>query len=230
MTETSRRSLRIARRVAAGIALLLGLYVAAGLIGGALPSNARWRPPAEGVVVFVETNGVHTGIVLPKVAAGVDWRDTFPAADLADPRHGGWRHLAIGWGERNVFLGTPAWSDVKPATLVAAAIGSDATLVHVEHVPPPRPSADQRRVVLRPAEYRRLAAFIRATLLPGGGRYRGYDPSDAFYQARGRYSAIHTCNAWTGDALRHAGVRVGAWTPFPGTVLGWFSPPAAVRR
>lgn len=209
-------------RIAAAIALLLGIYPAAGLVGRVIPANAGWRPPAAGVTIWVESNGIHTGIVVPKVAAGVDWRGVFPAADLADPRYGGWSHLVIGWGEKNFYLGTPTWSDVKPGTVLAAAIGSDATLVHVDHVPPPTPSGDERRLVLRPEEYRRLAAFIRATLVPGGRRYRGYDAYDAFYQARGRYSAIHTCNAWTGDALRHAGVRVGVWTPFPATVLGWF--------
>lgn len=214
--------MRIARRIAAAILALLGLYVAAGLVGGALPSNAGWRPPAEGVTIWVESNGVHTGIVVPKLAAGVGWRGVFPAADLADRRYGGWDHLAVGWGEKTFYLGTPTWRDVRLGTVLAAALGSDASLVHVDHVPTPGRSDDERRLVLRPEEYRRLAGFIRATLAPGGRRYRGYGANDAFYQARGRYSAIHTCNAWTGDALRHAGVRVGAWTPFPLTVMGWF--------
>ena len=217
-----RATIKVARWLAAGLALLLGLYVAAGLVGGALPSNSRWTPPAQGVTIWVESNGVHTGIVVPKVAAGVDWRGTFPAADLADPRYGGWDHLAIGWGDKAFYLGTPTWSDVKVATVLAAAIGSDATLVHVDHVPRPQQGSDERRIVLRPEEYRRLAAFIRATLAPGGRRYRGYDAYDAFYEARGRYSAIRTCDAWTGDSLRYAGVRVGRWTPFPITVMSWF--------
>ena len=68
----------------------------------------------------------------------------------------------------------------------------------------------------------RLAAFVRDTLGTGGKVANGYGPDDVFYDARGTYSAIGTCNEWTGRALRHAGVRVGAWTPFPATVMGWF--------
>lgn len=213
---------RWAARIAIAVLLLLGLYVGAGLVGGAIPANAGWRPPAEGVTIWVESNGVHTGIVMPKVAAGVDWRGVFPARDLADPHYGGWGYVAVGWGEKAFYLGTPTWRDVRPATVIAAAIGSDETLIHVDHVPRPTLSDDERAVVLRPEEYRRLAAFIRARLVAGGRRYRGYDEWDAFYEARGHYSAIHTCNAWTGDALRTAGVRVGAWTPFAVTVLRWF--------
>ena len=58
--------------------------------------------------------------------------------------------------------------------------------------------------------------------LAAGGRHDpGYDVYDAFYEANGRYSATHTCNSWTGNALAAAGVRMGWWTPFPWTVTWW---------
>lgn len=203
-------------------AALLLAYPLAGLAGGAIPSNADWIEPDVGVTVWIESNGVHTGIVMPKVAAGVDWRGDFPASDLRDPRFARHDHASVGWGERTFYLETPTWAEVKPATVLAAAVGSDRTMLHVDHVPRPAAGGDIRRLVLRPPEYRRLAAYIRATRVAGGERRHGYFRYDAFYGARGRYSAIRTCNAWTGDALRFAGVRVGAWTPFPATVLWWF--------
>ena len=209
-------------RCAILLGLLAGGYAAAGLIGGAIPANAAWRPPVEGVRVYVESNGIHVGIVVPKVAAGVDWRGIAPGADVADPRYGGYDHLAIGWGERAFFLDTATWADLRLRTLLAAARGSDATLMHIEHVPAPRTGNNARSIMLRPEEYRRLAAYIRRSFATDRERHRGYDANDAFYAATGHYSAIRTCNAWTGDALRHAGVRIGRWTPFPVTVLGWF--------
>lgn len=205
------------------VAALLGAgYATAGLIGGAVPANAGWRPPAEGVRVFVESNGIHVGLVVPKVAAGVDWRGITPGADLADPRYARYDHLAIGWGERAFYLDTPTWADVRLRTVLGAARGSDATLMHVEHVPTPRTGDDVRAIVLRPAEYRRLAAYIRASFAPVRAVHAGYGANDVFYAGRGHYSAARTCNAWAGDALRQAGVRVGRWTPFPVTVTSWF--------
>ncbi|MBB4616394.1 uncharacterized protein (TIGR02117 family) [Sphingomonas abaci] len=208
--------------LAATLAAILIGYGVAGLAGGALPAHPDWRPPpppAGRVEIFVVSNGVHTGLVVPKRAAGVDWRALFPAGDLADPRFGGWDHLAIGWGERTFYLETPHWADVRPATILAAALGSRRTLLHVEHVPRPIAAPDVRRILLRPAEYRRLAAFIRGARARDAARYPGYGRDDVFYESNGRYSALRTCNAWTGDALRHAGVRVGRWTPFPATLL-----------
>ena len=187
-----------------------------------MPANAGWRPSAHGIEIFVEDNGIHTGLVLPKVAAGIDLSDLSRPQDLRDPRFAAFDHLAIGWGEHDFYLDTPTWADVSPRTILRAATGSDAVLLHVEHIPRPTPSPNVRRIIVRPAEYHRLVAFIRASLSPAGRRYPGYDQYDAFYTARGHYSAVTTCNAWTGDALRAAGVRVGRWTPFPVTVMGWF--------
>lgn len=215
----------LARALTRGIvalALVVGAYATAGLIGGALPANAGWTPPPEGVRIFVESNGIHVGIVVPKVAAGVDWRDWTPGADLRDPRYAGYDHLAIGWGERAFFLDTATWADLRLRTVLHAARGSDATLMHVEHVPAPRTGDDVRAIVLRPEEYRRLSALIRASFAHRRTAYRGYAENDVFYAGRGRYDAVRTCNAWTGDVLRRAGVRIGRWTPFPVTVLAWF--------
>ena len=208
-------------RVVGTIGAVLFAYAAAGLIGGAVPVNGGWRPPAHGVTVWVETNGVHTGIVVPKVAAGVDWRRLARPEHLADPRYARHDHLSFGWGERAFYLETPTWWDVKPATVLAAAIGSSRTLVHVDHVPRPRAQADVRPIVLTAGQYRRLASYIGATVRPGGAHLKGYGPYDAFYEARGRYSAMRTCNTWTGAALARAGVRTGWWTPFPVTVMWW---------
>ncbi|WP_176501258.1 TIGR02117 family protein [Sphingomonas sp. HMP9] len=207
---------------AAAVFGLVASYAVAGLIGGSIASNRAWRAPAEGVHIFVESNGVHTGIVVPKIAAGVDWRTIARAADLSDPRYAGYDHLSIGWGEKTFYLETPTWADVKLRTVAAAATGSTRTLMHVDHVPLPSARDDVREIVVTPQQYRRLSAYMTASFRANGAHYAGYGPYDAFYDANGRYSAIHTCNSWTGDALRYAGVRVGAWTPFPVTVMTWF--------
>lgn len=209
--------------VTAAIVLITTTYGVAGAIGGALPANRGWHPPEQsGVRIYLESNGIHVGLVLPKVAAGVDWRGIMPGADLADPRYAGYDYVAIGWGERAFYLQTATWADLKWRTVLAAAIGSDATVMHVEHVPAPPVGETVRSILLRPDEYRRLATYIGASLSPNRTVYPGYGANDVFYTARGHYSAVRTCNAWTGDGLRQAGVRVGRWTPFSATVMQWF--------
>ena len=226
MKRLGRQGARWLGRAAAVLMLLVLAYTGAGLIGGALPANRGWRPPEQGIRIFVESNGVHTDLVLPVRAAGVDWTRLVRPEHFGDPRYAGYDHLAFGWGERTFYLETPTWADVRAKTVLAAAIGSDETLVHVEYLPEPVPAADVRPIVLRPEEYRRLATFVRASIDAAPGErpaiFPGYGDFDTFYGAKGHYDAFTTCNAWTGAALRHAGVRVGMWTPFPVTVMRWF--------
>lgn len=218
-----RSPIRLLAGTLAVFLILVALYGVAAGVGSTIPVNADRTAPASGVTVWIEDNGIHTTIVMPKRAGGVDWTDVFPARDLGEPRYAGWGHVAVSWGERDFFVGTPTWWDLKPTTVLRAMVGSDATVLHVEHVAPPVAGEAVRAVVLRPSEYRRLAAFVRASMGVGPA-VRGYAGYDAFYPARGRYDAVRTCNWWTGQALRVAGVTMGVWTPTSAGVMRWTDP------
>ena len=196
-------------RIVLSIVLIpLGLYLAAAAILGHIPTNRDWAEPRANVsgtiTVFIQTNGVHTGIVLP--AGPHKWR-------------------AFGWGDRNFYLNTPRWQDIRPGTAVAALVGSGDTLVHVDDLDDFLPDENWRPLRLRADEYARLRAYIAATLKPGGKPIPGYAARDRFYPARGRYSALVTCNVWTSRALKAAGVHTGIWTPFSGDVMRWVPRP-----
>jgi uncharacterized protein (TIGR02117 family) len=222
----------ILRAFALAILIPFGLYLAAVVVLGHIPANADWREPDAGVAgaitIFVQTNGVHTGIVVPAVAQGVDWRARAPATDLPDP-HGAGTWLAFGWGDRGFYLDTPTWRQARVSTIARALTGGGATVMHVDHLDPFAADENWRPVRLRPEEYRRLAAFVAATFAENRGVTRGYTPRDVFYTARGHYSALRTCNVWTGEALRHAGIRMGSWTPFAGDVMRWIPEPVSEK-
>ncbi|TKD53382.1 TIGR02117 family protein [Sphingomonas baiyangensis] len=202
------------------VALTVYAYVVAGAIGARIGVNEARTPPVRGTAIFVEDNGIHTSIVVPKAALDPDWRARFAASDLADPRFADHPSLAFSWGDRAFFLETPRWADLRPATVVRAAIGSDDTVLHVEHVAPPVADARVRRIVLAPDELARLTAYLEASLAEGPAA-RGYGAHDAFYPARGHYNARVTCNEWTARGLRQAGVPMGSWTPMSMHVMRW---------
>jgi len=221
------KAVRLALR---GLALLVAIpltYLLAALAGGLIPANSGWTEPSEGVRIFVETNGVHTWIVVPTVTPYMDWRPLAPAADIRDPSQGG-NYLAIGYGNRDFYLNTPAWKDLTVGRALGAAFGNGSTLLHVDHETDPQPSDFERPVMLRPEEYRRLVAVIAARFrrdavgktMPLRGR--GYGASDIFYEAYGTYNALYTCNSWSGAMLRQAGVRTGIWTPLSQSVMWRF--------
>jgi uncharacterized protein (TIGR02117 family) len=216
---------RILRLAATGMATVVLLYCGAALVGSFWGRNSTWREPADGVTLYIADNGVHTAFVMPAAAAGVDWSMTFRPTDLVrKDLAGNW--MVIGWGDRDFFLNTQTWADVRPATLLSAAFGSGGSLIHVDHLGAPLPGRHMRRVVVSMAEYRRLSALIaRDLILDSDGHptpIPGYGSRDVFYPARGRYSLFFTCNSWTADRLAAAGIRAPLWTPFAGGVMRWF--------
>jgi uncharacterized protein (TIGR02117 family) len=215
---------RLVRAALGWPALAIGLFFLAAWIGSSLPRNGGWREPAEGIAIMVESNGTHTALVLPLVTAEKDWRPVFPAADLADPAPP-YSHVSVSWGDRTVFLDTPTWADLSPATVAHIVVGGGEALLHVGHYVRPAPDADIRPLRLAPAQYRALVRRVEAALAAGEPRrYPGYGASDVFYEARGRYTPARNCNQWTSDTLAAAGVRTGRWTPFAGGVMKWVPP------
>jgi uncharacterized protein (TIGR02117 family) len=192
------------------------LYLAAALIGSLVPVNRYWTEPAQGTTIYIADNGVHADLIMPIDADGLDWGRVVPKSDFAGvPPDAHW--IAFGSGEQHVYLDTPRWRDIRLSTIWSALAGGPR-VIHAEYVPTPYYAT--REVRLRPEEYRRLWAAVRADFaLDAGGRpqridHPGYGPYDAFYRATGRASALRTCNVVAARWLRLAGVKTSLWSPF----------------
>lgn len=229
MAAATRLALKLAGRLLAGLVLAFVLFMLAAWIGSSIPRNADWVEPAEGIEIMIETNGVHTAIVMPTVTPIKDWRPAFPAADVAQPLRP-YTHVSVSWGEREVFLNTPTWGDLSPITVVRILGFGGEGLLHVAHYVRPAPASDIRPLRLTEAQYRILVARIeqQALTIERPEIYPGYYDSDVFYETGGRYTFTRTCNQWTSDILAAAGVKTGLWTPLSGGVMKWV--PRALKR
>lgn len=203
-------------RLLSGLLLLPALYLAAALVGSLVAVNTHWSEASEGTSVYIADNGVHADILMPVKAEGLDWSRFLPRKDFAAvPEDARW--IAFGSGEERVFLDTPTWWDIRARTIWSALAGGKRVM-HVEYVPGPYYAA--REIRLRPEEYRRLWAAIRADFVLGqNGRptqldHPGYGPSDRFYRATGKANMLRTCNAVAAGWLRLGGVKASLWPPF----------------
>ncbi len=204
--------------------LVVGLYMLAALVGSHIPTNSDWREPKDGVELFVETNGVHVSLILPIAAAGDDLSDLIRPDQLSDPIIYG-THVMIGWGHAGVYRNAKTWAEVRSGDVAGAILGSDDVLLHVYHLTNPQPLSIRRPFRVTPQQYRSIIAQIRASFSLHHGisiASPAYAPDNLFYAAKGHYTAFHTCNEWTSEILRNAGVRTGAWTPLAGGVMHWF--------
>lgn len=216
-----RRSGRLVGRIITAILAVPAAYMVAALAGSLVPVNRGWSEPDEGITIYLADNGIHSDIVMPASEQGLDWSPLVPRRHMtAAPEDARW--VAFGAGEEQVYLETPSWWDIRPKTVWDALTGSQRVM-HVEWVDDP--SYASRAIRLRPEEYRRLWAAIRADFdLDTDGRpvridHPGYGCCDAFYRAGGRFSALNTCNTWVADKLRLAGVEASLWPPFTSGLL-----------
>jgi hypothetical protein len=47
----------------------------------------------------------------------------------------------------------------------------------------------------------------------------GYDNTDSFYEAKGSYSILRTCNDWTAEALQKADVNTPLWSTLSAAIM-----------
>ena len=219
------------KRLAAALFAAPLAYLLLALVLGLAPLNRDFRPtpPQDGgITVYLRTNGVHAELVLP-ASAPYDWRAELPPAEVVDAARlatpPGLTWIAFGWGDRDFFIRTRTWADLRPATAASALVGLGPAAMYVEYLARPQDYRAQR-IDVSAAQYARLVDGLRAGFArDAGGRPRriddpGYFDTDAFYEGTGRYSLVLTCNEWIRRVLAGAGVRTAAWAPFE-TALFW---------
>lgn len=217
---------RCLKRATQFFAALIALYLIIALVG-LIPVNNDYKPPSDGVEMFVVSNPVHADVVLPIETDVVNWRDHFPADHFRGDTSGA-THIAIGWGDQGFYIETPTWADLRISTATNALFWQSETCLHVTYTRADYLGKDARSVSISADQYERLVRYIDATLekrtpIPNAA----YGSSDAFYEAEGNYHCFNTCNNWVGDGLEAAGVRTGWFTPLPKSVFMYLPKSAA---
>lgn len=206
---------------------MASLLVFAGVVlVGLIPVNNDFQPTPDGVEVLFISTDVHADVLVPIQTEIVDWREVFPpGAVSADVSRA--THVAIGWGDKGFYIGTPTWADLRMSTVGNALFLPSSTCLHVSYTEADLYRSGGRSVRISREQYARLVEFIRSSIRPGpdgeavaipGAAY-GFD--DAFFEARGSYHVFNTCNCWIGRGMQAAGIRTGLFTPLPRTVL-WY--------
>lgn len=165
----------------------------------AAPRASLPRSPVIGVLV----DGWHSALILPVSELG-------PLRALL-PRYTGENYVSFGWGNRRFFMSPhPTLYDAL------AALFSSPSVMLVQGAPTMHAlvpaGASYRWLCARRNEVRRVDAYLRTALRTVEGKPvrlgAGPRAGSAFFASSERYDALHTCNTWTADALRYAGLPV----------------------
>ncbi len=219
-----RKTLRILLRTLAGIVAFLVLYFIAVFSLSAM-TVSREAESKDEVTIYIKTNGVHTDIVVPARNDVMDWSREVKYANnkSQDTSYG---YLGMGWGDKGFYLQTPTWADLKASVACKAAFGLSSSAMHATYYAQMHEDATCRRIDISREQYQRLVQFITGDFRKDGAGHfmhiqtnANYGATDAFYEAKGRYSLFYTCNTWANSALKHCGQKCCVWTIFDKSIF-----------
>lgn len=223
-----RKTFKIIWRTFLGILAFFALYFLFTYLLTIIPSNRDFQPAADGVDLYIISNGVHTDICFEIAEANLNW-DGMIGLDNFKSNRSDIKYLSIGWGDKGFYFDTPSWADLTAKTAATAAFIPSPTAMHIT-VLDKKPIVGEmiRKTKVTKEQLKKMEQFIIDHLQQKNGkallidccRYEGYD--DNFYEAQGSYHMLRTCNVWANQALKKGGVRTATWAPFDKCILYHF--------
>ncbi len=174
------------------------------------PSDQSTEEP-KNHTVYLLYDDVHTDILLNIEESNQAWQKYFPEV-RRNHRRG---YLAFGWGDRETYLHTPTWDDLKLSIALQALFINSPSMIHVNYFF----SIKNFKGIYPIKVTQKQHQHIEKLILKSFGEkisfvHKGYWSRDAFYDSPYHYNLFHTCNSWTGDILRESNVSMSYWTPF----------------
>jgi uncharacterized protein (TIGR02117 family) len=211
------------------LVLLLGMYLAASFILSRIP--VRQEPiTSSDVTVFIVTSGIHTDLVLPVKSDQINWSEKVTVNEIKQIENVG-KYVAFGWGNREFYMKTPAWADLKFSTALKAVFGLGPSAMHVTFFPDVTEGPDCMKIILNRDQYARLVRYIKQSFVKDSNDdfvriYMGslYGPGESFYEANGQFSLFFTCNTWVNTGLKECGQKACLWTPFDRGIFYQYNP------
>jgi uncharacterized protein (TIGR02117 family) len=196
--------------------LSLGMLVVM-ILGMVIPTKWSYSQQTDcDFPIYVSSvNNFHAEIIVPVKNDAYDWRQSIDLKPLG-PDAGKYQSLSFGWGDQKFFMD----NTINPITIFDALLLPGPSVMHVWGHFQLKPTLSQavqlRQLNLSRSEYLKLAQFIQDSFqLDSQQRptflQQGLYANSGFYTAKGTYSGLRTCNAWTAEGLRLADVNTPVW-------------------
>jgi uncharacterized protein (TIGR02117 family) len=203
-----------------GLLLAIVAYFLIAIITTIIPVNSNYKMSDSGTEIWVSSNGVHTNIIVPANSKIISWKDFLKIDKNSE-------YVVFGWGEKEFYMNTPTWADLKLGTAIKAAFWFNESVLQVYGLSSkPSESENTIKIILNTKQANKLNTYIYDTFaLNSDGSPSEQIPEKGpgslykYYKAKGKYSMFFTCNNWTNRGLKESGVKNALWAPFDKSVL-----------
>lgn len=208
-----------------GLIFTIALYLITSLILSHIPVNSNFKETPNETEIFVLSNGIHINFILPAKSEVIDWTPLLPYANF-ETVDSTYKFISFGWGDKDFYINTPTWADLKFTIAFKAIFFLGNGAMHINYMRN-KPAAGTifKRLRISKTEYMKLTDYIKSSFKTDNTgkfipiKHPGYSQYDCFYEAKGSFSFLKTCNVWVGEGLKKSGVKIGYWTPFDFSVL-----------
>ncbi len=193
------------------------LYVISMVLLSKIPVNTDASQGNKSIEIFISSNGVHTDVIVPVKNEIKDWSKDI-LFEQTKSKEVSANYLGFGWGDKEFYLNTPEWSDLKLSTALKAAFNLGDSAIHTTFYNNLKEDESCKKIKISEEEYQKVVLFISESFqLDPNNKIQwiaghNYGNRDAFYEAKGGYSLFYTCNTWTNNALKAANQKACLWT------------------
>lgn len=218
MNKKLRQFLKFTGKFILSIFAFIILYLLAAFILAHIPVNSN-PEKSNDVTVYINSNGVHTDILVPIKNDTKDWTKDILYSQTKS-KDSIMHYVAFGWGDKGFYLDTPQWSDLKASTALKAAFHLGTSAMHTRFYNKVKEDDECIKFTISKNDYKDLVKYIEDSFaLDKNNKVQwianeSYGRYDAFYEANRKYSLFYTCNTWANNALKAANQKASLWTPY----------------
>jgi len=178
------------------------------------PSNQE-KDKQKSEEIYISYNEMHSDIIIK-----IDTLDKVLKEHIIKTIPYKKGYLAFGWGDKETYLNTPTWNDIKISTSLKALFINTPSIMHISFYRNINRFKNIKIVKLSKEAKKRLEkSILKSFDLEKNKVYKGYGKNDFFYSSIYSYNMFNTCNTWTGNRLREANISISYWTPLSSNVI-----------
>lgn len=207
--------------VLSAIVLFVAYYVIGSKVLKLIVVNPNPSTQQSEIELWVISNGAHTDICVPLQNEWMDWTNFI---DLSHFKSCEAKYISFGWGDKGFYFDTPTWAELKASTALKAAFKLSSTTMQVvlhEDVPQ---SKWTKSLKISTKQYQNVIHYIQNSFdlneqdaiipIEFAGLPAYEQMNYKFFEAKGKYHFLKTCNCWANNVLKVAEIKTALWTPF----------------
>lgn len=155
----------------------------------------------------------HTEIIMKVAPLKDDFFEAFPKLLHNNPNG----YIAFSYGDRDFMMDKSGFDDLNTTLALRGLFIDTPALIKVGHYGAIAKEKCQELTISTKCLSKLKASILGSFIKKEGAYLRYHDRYKRYYvyyyQAKNNYNLFHTCNTWSGDRLREAGISMPYWTP-----------------